>query len=113
MDLRVTIATTGRVEETAAGRRKPLLMTAATAHCEPLEEALIRHSVDALEAGRTRCADCGRTPLLGERIHFYEGRTPALVCELCRMQRRDAPASIEVVRHGEHSHGVRITARAA
>ena len=31
----------------------------------------------ALEADRSRCADCGRTPLIGEQIHLYEDRAGA------------------------------------
>ncbi len=37
----------------------------------------------------TRCGDCGRTPLLGEHVHLYASAD--LVCELCRMLRREEP----------------------
>jgi hypothetical protein len=76
-----------------------------------LESLLLRRGVGALEADRSRCADCGRTPLTGERVHLYEGRTLELICELCRARRRDAPAAVELVRHCEHGHAVRLTAR--
>src|ERR1700690_608702 len=36
-----------------------------------------------------RCRDCGRTPLIGEHVHLYSSAD--LVCELCRMLRREAP----------------------
>lgn len=76
-----------------------------------LEAHLLRKSVGKLVAGRPHCADCGRTPLVGERVHRYE--RGALVCELCRPLRRQEPVSAEVVRHSEHGHTVRLTARAA
>jgi hypothetical protein len=80
---------------------------------EQLERFLLRRGVGALEADRSRCADCGRTPLTGEHVHLYDGRTPRLICELCRPARRDAPMASEIVRHCEHGHTVRLTARAA
>lgn len=36
-----------------------------------------------------RCADCGRTPLIGEHVYLYE--SAELVCELCRMLRPGEP----------------------
>ena len=71
-----------------------------------LERELLRKSVGALTAGRCSCADCGRTPLVGEEIHDY-GRGK-LVCELCRLLRRAAPERSEVVRHSEAGHTVRL-----
>jgi hypothetical protein len=62
-----------------------------------LEERLLRNGVDALEADRNRCLDCGRTPLIGEHVHLYESAD--LVCELCRMIRRDAPVLSAQVTH--------------
>ncbi len=85
----------------------PLLMS----DNEHLERELLRRGVGALSAARHRCADCARTPLIGEQVHFYEsGR---VVCELCRALRGQAPQRSEVVRHGEHGHTVRLTRRAA
>jgi hypothetical protein len=77
------------------------------------ERLLLRRGVGALEQDRERCAHCGRTPLTGEQVHLYEGRKGALVCELCRPLRREAPAATELVRHCEHGHAVRLTARVA
>src|SRR5690554_2009756 len=45
-----------------------------------LERELLRKGVGAREAGRRHCADCGRTPLVGERVHIYE--RGAVVCAL-------------------------------
>jgi hypothetical protein len=72
---------------------------------------LLRRGVGTLQADRERCADCGRTPLTGEHVHLYEGRRSALVCELCRPLRREPPVATELVRHSEHGHTVRLTAR--
>lgn len=80
---------------------------------QSLESVLLRRSVGALEADRDRCADCGRTPLTGELIHLYGRRRIRMICELCRLGRRDAPVASELVRHCEHGNAVRITARAA
>ncbi len=70
-----------------------------------LERQLLRRSVGALTAGRGGCRTCGRTPLVGERVHHYaDGRT---LCELCRSQVREAPLASEAVRGSEHGHAVR------
>ena len=88
-------------------------MTSAT-HIEQLERVLLRRGVGALEADRSRCADCGRTPLIGEQVHLYDGPPRSgIVCELCRPARREPPVASELVRHCEHGHTVRLTARAA
>ncbi len=78
---------------------------------EHLERHLLRRGVGELAADRHRCVDCRRTPLIGERVYLYEhGR---VVCELCRALRRAEPESSQLVRHSEHGHTVRLTARAA
>jgi len=76
-----------------------------------LERVLLRKGVGALVADRERCADCRRTPLIGERIYLYAD--DQLVCELCRALRRDEPVKSDTVLHSEHGHAVRITVRAA
>ncbi|HWH95085.1 MAG TPA: hypothetical protein VNT03_14580 [Baekduia sp.] len=73
-----------------------------------LETALLRKSVGALAAGRHVCADCGRTPLVGERMYRF-GRASA-VCALCTPLRRAAPDAVELVRHFERGHTVRRVA---
>jgi hypothetical protein len=71
-----------------------------------LERELLRKGVGALYAGRASCEDCGRTPLLGERVHLFADG--ALVCELCRPRRRPAePERSEVVHHSERGQTVR------
>ncbi len=72
-----------------------------------LERQLLRRSVMALSAGRDTCDGCHRTPLLGERIHHYEGGR--VLCELCRGERREQPVGSRVVHGGEHGTTVRIT----
>ena len=87
-------------------------MSTSVTHVEQLERHLLRRGVGALEADRERCADCGRTPLTGEHVHLYDGRHSGVICELCRMLRRDSPVASELVRHSEHGQTVRLTARA-
>ena len=70
------------------------------------ERLLLRAGVDVLAAERARCRDCGRTPLIGEEVHRYE--RGAVVCELCRLLRADAPESTERVRHSELGQTVRL-----
>ena len=82
---------------------------------DQLERELMMRSLDALEADRSACADCGRTPLIGEQVDLYEdrpGRPPRLVCELCSQLRRGAPVARETVRHACAGQTVRLTARA-
>jgi len=79
---------------------------------ERLERSLLRRGVSLLAADRSRCVDCGRTPLVGEHVHLF-GRAAHIVCELCRPLRREAPVASEIVRHTERGQTVRLTARAA
>jgi hypothetical protein len=88
-------------------------MPAAVAHVDQFARTLLRHGVDTVAADRHRCRDCGRTPLTGEHVHLYDGRHGGVVCELCRTLRREPPVASEIVRHCEHGHAVRLTARAA
>jgi hypothetical protein len=82
-------------------------------HRQPLGRLMWRRSAEQSEAERNRCRDCGRTPLTGEQVHVYEGRRRGVVCELCRLLRREAPAASRIVHHCEHDLAVRVTARAA
>jgi len=90
---------------------KPLVVSRATRKHPALERQLLRKSVVALGAEAARCADCRRTPLVGEHVHRYEGGR--LVCELCRLLRHEAPERTETVRGVEHGHAVRVTDRRA
>ena len=82
-------------------RQLPTLMPA------DLELRLLRKGVGALEAHREGCDECGRTPLIGERVHHYG---EAVVCQLCRGRRRREPDSTDLVRHTEHGHAVKLLA---
>ncbi|MGB2711105.1 MAG: hypothetical protein WBC33_06275 [Conexibacter sp.] len=76
-------------------------------HAEDLERHLLRRGVMALAAGADRCDGCHRTPLVGERVHVYDGgRT---LCELCRRERREAPVRSHAIYGAEHGHTVRVT----
>ena len=83
-----------------------MLRTAPTMDEQDLERAMLRTSVDTLAGELHRCADCGRTPLIGERL--YRFAASATVCELCRPLRGGEPESSERVRNGEYGHAVRI-----
>jgi len=74
---------------------------------EEFELVLLRRGVGALEADRDRCADCRRTPLVGEHVHLY-ARVSGIVCELCSGLRREHAVASELVRHSEHGHAVRL-----
>jgi hypothetical protein len=73
---------------------------------DDFERVFFRAAVDELSADRAHCSDCGRTPLVGEDVYRYE--RGAVVCELCRMLRCDAPESTERVRHSEFGQAVRL-----
>ena len=46
-----------------------------------LASMLVRSSIGTLAASATKCGDCRRTPLAGERLHeLHGGRT---LCDLC------------------------------
>jgi hypothetical protein len=70
-----------------------------------LERQLLRNSVVRLAAGRAHCSDCGRTPLVGERIHRFSD--DALVCDLCRARHSGHPERSEVVHHSERGQTVK------
>jgi hypothetical protein len=74
---------------------------------EQLERHLLRRTVGILSDDRTSCADCGRTPLIGEEVHLYPAGE--LVCDLCRSLRREHPVSSQAVRHGELGQTVKVT----
>jgi hypothetical protein len=74
----------------------------------PIAQALLRRSVGLLTDERPRCAHCHRTPLVGERVYLY---AQAIVCELCRTRRRNAPERSELVRSPEHKRAVRVRPR--
>jgi hypothetical protein len=92
-----------------AKRAQTMLALSRSRH--PLMEiSLLRQSVGALGARRHGCADCHRTPLVGEFVHIYGER---LICALCRSRHREAPVRTEVVRSPEHDRAVRSRPRAA
>ncbi len=76
-----------------------------------LERQLLQKSVGLLAACRHECTDCGRTPLIGERVHrFSRGE---IVCELCRPAHAGEPESSDLVRHFERGHAVKLRPRFA
>ena len=77
---------------------------------DDLEIRLLRKSVDHLGEDSHRCGDCGRTPLIGERIYAYDNDD--IVCELCRALRAEEPIASRLVRH-DSGQNVRVRARVA
>ena len=75
--------------------------SATTIDEQDLERALLRRSVD-----RALCADCGRTPLIGETLYSFAAGVR--VCELCRPLRREEPVRSERVRNSEYGQTVRV-----
>lgn len=73
---------------------------------QDLERALLRRSVEAASGELHRCADCGRTPLIGETLYRYAAQ--ATVCELCRPLRREPAQGSELVRNSECGDAVRV-----
>ncbi len=94
-------------------------MSAAVTHVEQLERILLRRGLGALTADRTSCADCGRTPLTGEHVHLYGGRSERIVCELCRAapsrgaDRQRARAPLRARAHCAADRARRLRTRAA
>ena len=76
-----------------------------------LERELLRKGVGDRAAECPSCADCGRVPLIGERIYRYA--SVGAVCELCRQARPARPDSWAIVRHVEHGLSVRVDLRRA
>ncbi|MBA3747176.1 MAG: hypothetical protein H0W96_06730 [Solirubrobacterales bacterium] len=79
---------------------------ATTIDEQDLERELLRRSVDAMTTELASCADCGRTPLIGETLYRFGASTT--VCELCRPLRRGEPDSSERVRNSEYGQTVRV-----
>ena len=74
-----------------------------------LERWLLRRGIGALVAGRSRCSDCHRTPLVGERIHVYESGQRGLRA-VPAAPPRGRPCATERVRGSEAGHAVRLRA---
>lgn len=72
-----------------------------------LERHLLRKTVGRLVRARSHCADCGRTPLEGERIHPLP--RGGFACALCRSHHRgDLPSTL--VTGAERGQTVRLRA---
>jgi hypothetical protein len=100
----------------SAGRRRLQLaeldlISTGTREMPDLELALLRRSVDELARESERCARCGRSPLVGERIYVLAGG--ATICELCRSVERAEPVESLVVRGPAFGHTLRMVDRRA
>ena len=76
-----------------------------------LELRLLRKGIGERREDRPSCADCGRTPLTGERLHHDE--RGAAVCDLCRPRHRVEIARTELVCGPEYGHTVKVRRMAA
>lgn len=90
----------------AAQKHPGMSRPAVTIDEHDLERAVLRKSVGDLSDGRHECADCGRSPLVGETLYRYAAGFA--VCELCRPLRRDEPVESGLVRHSEYGDVVRV-----
>jgi hypothetical protein len=73
-------------------------------HAPYLERLLLRHSILEMTAGRCSCAECGRSPLVGERLHVFAARNGVehALCDLCLAEAPPGePLRMERVRPGE------------
>jgi hypothetical protein len=68
-------------------------------HAPELERQLLRSSVGDMTAHRRACSNCGRSPLVGERIQVFAGRNgrERALCDLCAPQAGDEPLRMERV----------------
>ena len=76
-----------------------------------LELALLRRGVHQRTSGDERCADCNRTPLIGERVYIYE--RGVIRCELCRALSAQPPSHSRLIHGPEFGHTMKIVDRRA
>ena len=74
---------------------------------EELELALLRRGVDERAAWSERCATCGRTPLIGERVFTLDDRG-AVACELCHALDGGAVLGTRLVHGPAFGHTIRV-----
>jgi hypothetical protein len=72
-----------------------------------LELALLRRGMDQRVAGRELCSDCGRTPLVGERVYTVNDRGH-LRCELCHALDGGPALGSRLVHGPAFGHSIRI-----
>jgi hypothetical protein len=75
-------------------------------HAPELELQLLRRGLRGMTASRWACSHCGRSPLVGERVHFFAPRgDEQSVCDLCLKRAPEGsfgePVRMERVRAGE------------
>jgi hypothetical protein len=83
-------------------------------HAPELERQLLRSGVRKMATHRWQCSQCGRSPLVGERLQVFGGEaSERVVCELCLSRSGSAhgePLRTERVRAGERRLNVRRAA---
>jgi hypothetical protein len=83
-------------------------------HAPDLELQLLRRGLRGMAANRWACSRCGRSPLVGERLHVFapQGQEQS-VCSLCVRAAEGSlgePVRVERVRAGERPLNVRRAA---
>ena len=86
-------------------------------HSPELELALLRRGVRRMSASRWACSRCGRSPLVGERLHVFAPHgDEESICDLCMKKAPDGsfgdPVRLERVLAGERPLTVRRAAAA-
>lgn len=52
------------------------------------------------------CDDCGRIPLIGEKVAHYAAG--AMLCELCRTVQTEQPVREQLIKHSPEGAGARV-----
>jgi hypothetical protein len=84
-------------------------------HAPELELQLLRHGLVEMVAHRMSCSRCGRSPLVGERLHVFAATGgEQKICDLCLDEARKGhlgePTRVERVGAGERRLNVRAAA---
>jgi|RhiMethySRZTD1v2_1073278.scaffolds.fasta_scaffold1993568_2 hypothetical protein len=84
-------------------------------HAPELELQLMRRGLRGMTANRWECSSCGRSPLVGERLHVFTSRDrERSICTLCLKAAPEGSFGEEVrmerIRAGERPLNVRRAA---
>jgi hypothetical protein len=84
-------------------------------HAPELERQLLRRGLRRMAANRWACSRCGRSPLVGERLHVFALRgEERSICDLCLKAAPEGsfgdPVRMELVRAAERPLIVRRAA---
>ena len=80
-------------------------MSALARPLTALETALLRRGGGVAGPSPEICHHCRRTPLIGERVHYYGSD---LVCDLCRSRRDESPDASRLMHSTGRDRAVRV-----